>query len=101
MIIVMKMGASREEIENMVKAVESLGTHTCRGRKTTVSLCHRQQASVKNSLARTGCGRVVPICGLSSWQPGFTNGDTIFDLMDTASGTEDHCDGWPVRGRKP
>jgi len=85
MIIVMKMGASQEEIENMVKRVESLGfrTHLSRGEeRTIIGVIGDERPVDKDSLARMqGVERVVPILRpfkLASRD--FQAEDTVFKL---------------------
>jgi len=85
MIIVMKMGASQEEIENMVKRVESLGfrAHLSRGEeRTIIGVIGDERPVDKDSLARMqGVERVVPILRpfkLASRD--FQAEDTVFKL---------------------
>jgi len=85
MIIVMKMGANQEEIENVVRRVESLGfrTHLSRGEeRTIIGIIGDERPLDKDSLGRMqGVERVVPILRpfkLASRD--FQPADTVFKL---------------------
>ncbi|GAB4538537.1 MAG: 3-deoxy-7-phosphoheptulonate synthase [Anaerolineae bacterium] len=85
MIIIMKMGASQQDIQNVVQRVESLGfkTHLSQGEeRTIIGVIGDERPIDKDSLARIhGVERIVPILRpfkLASRD--FQPDDTIFQL---------------------
>jgi len=85
MIIIMRMGASQQEIENVVGRVESLGfkTHLSQGEeRTIIGVIGDERPVDKDSLARIdGVERIVPILRpfkLASRD--FQSNDTVFEL---------------------
>lgn len=85
MIIVMKMGASQQEIQNVVQRVETLGfhTHLSQGEeRTIIGIIGDERPLDKDSLGRMrGIERIVPILRpfkLASRD--FQQADTVFPL---------------------